>query len=135
MPYQMFGCAFVGLLAGLLPRAAGRREVLMLAVYSSIAYLPGLPFSEQWQRYIAFDLATSLGWDTGRAVTNFVCITLAGPAVLTVFRRAARKARFQAPITFTPPKGRTLCVPSTSSLTRRPPITSTESSADGTTRT
>ncbi|CAH9418031.1 MULTISPECIES: ECF transporter S component [Streptomyces albovinaceus subgroup] len=124
MPYQMFGCAFVGMLAGLLPRATGRREVLMLAVYgslsgylfgfllnlsfwpfsldpnSSIAYLPGLPFTEQWQRYLAFDVATSLGWDTGRAVTNFVCVMLAGPAVLTTFRRAARKARFRAPVRF-----------------------------------
>nr|ADM87296.1 CchlQ [Streptomyces subtropicus] len=120
----MFGCAFVGMLAGLLPRATGRREVLMLAVYgslsgylfgfllnlsfwpfsldpnSSIAYLPGLPFTEQWQRYLAFDVATSLGWDTGRAVTNFVCVMLAGPAVLTTFRRAARKARFRAPVRF-----------------------------------
>ncbi|MEU6486847.1 ECF transporter S component [Streptomyces sp. NPDC046887] len=126
MPYQMFGCAFVGMLAGLLPRATGRGEVLMLAVYgslsgylfgfllnlsfwpfsvdpgSSIAYLPGLPFTEQWQRYLAFDVATSLGWDTGRAVTNFVCVLLAGPAVLAVFRRAARKARFQAPVRFSP---------------------------------
>ncbi|MEV6124427.1 ECF transporter S component [Streptomyces sp. NPDC052077] len=120
MPYQMFGCAFVGMLAGFLPRADGRREVMLLAVYgslsgylfgfllnlsfwpfsldpgSSIAYLPGLPFTEQWQRYVAFDIATSLGWDTGRAVTNFVCVALAGPAVLTTFRRAARRARFRA---------------------------------------
>ncbi|MFE5856328.1 ECF transporter S component [Streptomyces sp. NPDC056500] len=131
MPYQMFGCAFVGMLAGLLPRATGRLEIMLLAVYgslsgylfgfllnlsfwpfsldpgSSIAYLPGLPFTEQWQRYIAFDIATSLGWDTGRAVTNFVCITLAGPAVLTVFRRAARRARFQAPVRFDGPRDRT----------------------------
>ncbi|MGW2480803.1 ECF transporter S component [Streptomyces sp. NPDC001571] len=129
MPYQMFGCAFVGMLAGFLPRASGRPEILLLALYgslsgylfgfllnlsfwpfsldpnSSIAYLPGLPFTEQWHRYLAFDLATSLGWDTGRAVTNFICIELAGPAVLTVFRRAARKARFQAPIGFAPRRG------------------------------
>ncbi len=64
----------------------------------------GLPFTEQWQRYIAFDLATSLGWDTGRAVTNFVCVLLAGPAVLTTFRRAARKARFRAPVRFADPR-------------------------------
>ncbi|MFE0684404.1 ECF transporter S component [Streptomyces sp. NPDC058961] len=129
MPYQMFGCAFVGMLAGFLPRASGRPEILLLALYgslsgylfgfllnlsfwpfsldpnSSIAYLPGLPFTEQWHRYLAFDLATSLGWDTGRAVTNFICIVLAGPAVLTVFRRAARKARFQAPFGFAPRRG------------------------------
>lgn len=128
MPYQMFGCAFVGMLAGFLPKATGRREVLLLAVYgslsgylfgfllnlsfwpfsvdpnSSLAYLPGLPFTEQWQRYLAFDLATSLGWDTGRAVTNFVCVLLAGPAVLTTFRRAARRARFRAPVRFVEPR-------------------------------
>ncbi|GLW03403.1 hypothetical protein Slala05_70330 [Streptomyces lavendulae subsp. lavendulae] len=33
---------------------------------------------------------------------NLVCIRLAGPAVLTVLRRAARKARFQAPVRFRP---------------------------------
>lgn len=70
---------------------------------SSLAYLPGLPFTEQWHRYLAFDLATSLGWDTGRAVTNFLCVTLAGLAVLTTFRRAARRARFQAPVRFPRP--------------------------------
>ncbi|MBD0739804.1 ECF transporter S component [Streptomyces sp. CBMA29] len=127
MPYQMFGCAFVGMLAGLLPRARGKAEILMLAVYgsasgylfgfllnlsfwpfsldpgSSIAYLPGLPFTEQWHRYLAFDVATSLGWDTGRAVTNFAAILLAGPAALITFRRAARRANFTAPIRFAPP--------------------------------
>ncbi len=127
MPYQMFGCAFVGLLAGLLPRARGRAEILLLAGYgalsgylfgfllnlsfwpfsldpnSSIAYLPGLPFTEQWHRYLLFDATTSLGWDTGRAVTNFVCILLAGPAALVAFRRAARRANFEAPVSFSEP--------------------------------
>ncbi|MEE4546160.1 ECF transporter S component [Streptomyces sp. V4-01] len=127
MPYQMFGCAFVGMLAGLLPRARGRAEILMLAGYgsasgylfgfllnlsfwpfsldptSSLAYLPGLPFTEQWHRYLVFDATTSLGWDTGRAVTNFVAILLAGPAALTTFRRAARRAHFTAPVRFDPP--------------------------------
>ncbi|HEV7204309.1 MAG TPA: ECF transporter S component [Jatrophihabitans sp.] len=125
-PYQMFGCAAVGLGAGLLPRATGRAEVLLLAVYgaaagyvfgfllnlsfwpffadpgSSIGYLPGAPFAEQWHRYLLFDVATSLGWDTGRAVTNFVLILLVGPAVLMTFRRAARRASFEAPVAFRP---------------------------------
>ncbi|MGI8666366.1 MAG: ECF transporter S component [Jatrophihabitans sp.] len=129
MPYQMFGCAFVGLLAGLLPRARGRAEILLLAGYgalsgylfgfllnlsfwpfsldpnSSIAYLPGLPFTEQWHRYLVFDATTSLGWDTGRAVTNFICILLAGPATLVAFRRAARRANFEAPVRFEAPDG------------------------------
>jgi energy-coupling factor transport system substrate-specific component len=127
MPYQMFGCAFVGMLAGLLPRARGKAEIAMLAVYgsasgylfgfllnlsfwpfstdpgSSIAYLPGLPFTQQWHRYLAYDAATSLGWDTGRAATTFVCVLLAGPPALTTLRRAARRAAFTTPATFTPP--------------------------------
>lgn len=127
MPYQMFGCAWVGLLAGLLPRVRGKAEILMLASYgalsgylfgfllnlsfwpfsldptSSIAYRPGLPFIEQLHRYLLFDATTSLGWDTGRAVTNFACILLAGPAALATFRRAARRAAFEAPVAFTLP--------------------------------
>ena len=67
---------------------------------SSLAYLPGASFTEQWHRYLVFDATTSLGWDTGRAVTNFVAILIVGPAVLTTFRRAARKANFEAPVEF-----------------------------------
>jgi energy-coupling factor transport system substrate-specific component len=128
MPYQMFGCAWVGLFAGLLPPCRGKREIAMLAAYgvfagyffgfmlnlqfwpfsvdpaSSIAYLPGAPFTVQWHRYLVFDATTSLGWDTGRAITDFVCILLVGPAALATFRRAARKARFQAPVRFEPPE-------------------------------
>jgi energy-coupling factor transport system substrate-specific component len=124
MPYQMFGCAFVGLLAGLLPPLRGKAEVLMLAGYgaasgylfgfllnlsfwpfsldpgSSIAYQPGLSFAELWHRYLLFDATTSLGWDTGRAITNAICVVLAGPATLAAFRRAARRATFQASPTF-----------------------------------
>jgi energy-coupling factor transport system substrate-specific component len=126
LPYQMFGCAWVGLFAGLLPHCRGRLEVLMLAAYgalsgylfgfmlnlqfwpfsldpgSSISYLPGASFATQWHRYFAFDAATSLGWDTGRAVTNFVAILIVGPAALATFRRAARRAAFEAPVAFQP---------------------------------
>lgn len=128
LPYQMFGCAFVGLVAGLLPGLRGRAEVVMLAGYaavagyafgfglnlsfwpfsldpgSSIAYLPGLGFTEQWHRYLVFNATTSFAWDTGRAVTNLLCVLIAGPAVLKVLRRAARRANFAAPVRFTPPR-------------------------------
>jgi energy-coupling factor transport system substrate-specific component len=124
-PYQMFGCAWVGLLAGLLPRLRGRLELVMLAAYgavcgyvfgfllnlsfwpflldpsSSISYVPGASFTEQWHRYLVFDATTSLGWDTGRAVTNFVLILVVGPAALATFRRAGRRAAFEAPVSFT----------------------------------
>ena len=120
----MFGCAWVGLLAGLLPPASGRREVLMLAAYgavsayvfgfllnlsfwpfyldpsSTIAYLPGASLAVNAHRYLIFDATTSLGWDTGRAVTTFAIILLVGPAMLATFRRAARRAAFEAPVTF-----------------------------------
>ncbi len=124
MPYQMFGCAWVGLFAGLLPPATGRREVVMLAFYgalsgylfgfmlnlsfwpftvdphSTIAYLPGGSLAVNIHRYLIFDATTSLGWDTGRAITNFVCILLVGSAVLATLRRAARRAAFEAPVVF-----------------------------------
>jgi energy-coupling factor transport system substrate-specific component len=69
---------------------------------SSIAYRPGLSFVEQWHRYLLFDATTSLGWDTGRAVTNVAAILLAGPAALAAFRRAARRANFRPPVAFAP---------------------------------
>jgi energy-coupling factor transport system substrate-specific component len=124
LPYQMFGCAWVGLFAGLLPPCRGKLELAMLAAYgvfagyffgfmlnlqfwpfsvdpgSSIAYLPGAPFVLQWHRYLLFDAATSLGWDTGRAVTDLICILALGPAALTTLRRAARRANFSPPVTF-----------------------------------
>jgi energy-coupling factor transport system substrate-specific component len=127
LPYQMFGCAWVGLFAGLLPRCRGRVEIALLAAYgvvagfffgfmlnlqfwpfavdpgSSISYQPGASFAEQWHRYLVFDATTSLGWDAGRAITNALLICLVGPAVLTTFRRAARKARFDAPVEFSGP--------------------------------
>jgi energy-coupling factor transport system substrate-specific component len=128
MPYQMFGCAWVGLFAGLLPPATGRREVLMLATYgavsayvfgfmlnlsfwpfyldsqSSIAYMPGASLAVNVHHYLIFDATTSLGWDTGRAVTNFVLILLVGSAMLAMFRRAARRAAFEAPVVFDGPR-------------------------------
>ena len=39
MPFQMFACAWVGCLAGLLPRLGGRLEILLLAAYSMVAGL------------------------------------------------------------------------------------------------
>lgn len=124
LPYQMFGCAWVGMLAGMLPRATGRRELAMLAAFgavsgylyglfinlsfwpfsidpqSTIAYLPGAAVVTNLARYVAYDVTTSLGWDTGRALTNVAAILIVGPAVLATLRRAARKAAFR-------PAGRT----------------------------
>lgn len=118
MPYQMFASAWAALFAGFLPQIRGRAEIWMLACYgfisgyvsgfmlnlsfwpfaidphSSIAYLPGASFGEQWLRFFSFDATTSLGWDTGRAITSAVLILLVGSAILGVLRRAAVRARF-----------------------------------------
>ena len=127
LPYQMFGCAFVGLGAGLLPRCSGRIELVLLAGYGAvsafgfgfllnlsfwpfsldadtgISYRPGASTGTNVHRYLLFDATTSLGWDAGRAVTTTTCILVLGPAVLAALRRAARRASFDPQVTFTPP--------------------------------
>jgi energy-coupling factor transport system substrate-specific component len=126
MPYQMFACAWIGLGAGLLPKASGRREIAMLVAYGAVSafayglllnlsfwpftlggdtqlsFVPGAPVVENLHRYLVFDLTTSLGWDTGRAITNALLIAFAGGAVLRALRRAARRANFDAPADFLP---------------------------------
>jgi len=130
MPYQMFACAWIGLGAGVLPRATGRREIWMLVAYATAAaflygvllnlsfwpftlgadtqlsFLPGAPLAENLHRYLVFDVTTSLGWDTGRAITNGVLILIAGRPVLDALRRASRRAAFDAPATFEPAQPR-----------------------------
>lgn len=127
LPYQMFGAAFVGLGAGLLPRCTGRAEIALLAVYgfasayafgfllnlsfwpfvvdpaSTTAYVPGASNGFNLRRYVVFVSVTSLGWDTLRALTNLVLIVVTGPAVLAALRRAGRRAAFEAPVSFTDP--------------------------------
>jgi len=121
LPYQMLGAAWVGLGAGLLPGRRGRTELLVLAGYGAVAavvyglllnlsfwpytlgtdtalsFVPGAPLSDNLARLLAFDLATSLGWDVGRAVTTAVLVLAAGPVLLRTLRRAARRAAFVTP--------------------------------------
>ncbi|MGL4176093.1 MAG: ECF transporter S component [Dermatophilaceae bacterium] len=126
LPFQMLGAAWVGWGAGLLPRARGRAEIALLAGYGALAgllyglalnlsfwpfatgmagelsFVPGAPVAENLQRFLVFSLATSLGWDLGRALTNAVLISLTGRAVLGALRRAARRAAFDEPVRFEP---------------------------------
>jgi len=124
LPFQMLGAAWVGLGAGLLPRARGRTELALLAAYGAVAsFLYGAalnlsfwPFAigertqlsfdaaagtlENLHTFVLFTLATSLGFDLGRAVTTVALILVTGPAVLAALRRAARRAAFDAPAEF-----------------------------------
>ncbi len=133
LPYQMFGAAFVGLGAGMLPRWGGRAEIVLLAVYgfasaylyglllnlsfwpfvvdpaSTTAYVPGASNWFNLRRYLVFDAVTSLGWDTVRAFTNVVLIVVTGPSILAALRRAGRRAAFEAAVVFEPgPDGSTV---------------------------
>ncbi|MCW2948611.1 MAG: putative integral rane protein [Actinoallomurus sp.] len=127
LPFQILGAAWVGFFAGCLPRLSGRAEIAMLSGYgataafiygslqnlalwpfatgvsSSIAYEPGAPITGNLGRFVAFDLATSMGFDVPRAVTTAVLVALTGRPVLLALRRAARRAAFEAPVEFRRP--------------------------------
>ncbi|MDO8731825.1 MAG: ECF transporter S component [Actinomycetota bacterium] len=124
LPFQMLGAAWVGLGAGLLPRASGKRELLLLSAYgalaafayglllnlwfwpfsaglpSAIAFEAGAPLSQNLLAWIHFTIVTSLGYDIPRAVLTVVLIMLAGSTILTALRRASRRANFGAVPTF-----------------------------------
>ncbi len=118
LPYQMLSAGFVGLFAGLLPRAQGRREILLLAGYgmvsafaygwvmdfsfwpfgigneTQISFDPHLGPLENLHRFVLYNIATSMGWNLGRALTNAVVIVLLGVPLLRLLRRSARRASF-----------------------------------------
>jgi energy-coupling factor transport system substrate-specific component len=129
LPFQMLGAAWIGLGAGLLPRATGRRELGMLAAYSAVAalaygfllnlwfwpflttdsgfppglsFVPGAPVAENLQHWVMFSLATSLGFDLPRAALTVALVLVAGRPVLLALRRATRRAAFDAPVVFAP---------------------------------
>ncbi len=124
LPYQMMAAAWVGLGAGLLPPAKGRTEIAMLAGYGTVSsvlfgllmnlsfwpftlggetalsFVAGAPVADNLHRFFLFSLATSLGWDLGRALTTVACIVLLGPLVMGALRRAARRGAFDEEPTF-----------------------------------
>ncbi|REF34927.1 ECF transporter S component [Thermasporomyces composti] len=127
MPYQMLGLAWVGMGAGLLPGGTGKGERWLLAGYTAIASLafgallnlsfwpfttslpPTMAYTSaasagtNLAHYAAFYVTTSLGWDAVRAVVNATLVVLAGRAILSTLRRAARRAAFDAEPVFRPP--------------------------------
>jgi len=127
LPFQMLAASWVGLGAGLLPwrQVRGRLELALLVAYgvgsayaygflmnlsswpyvagtgTDLSYVPGAPLVDNLHTFVVYTVATStLGWDTGRAITNTVVLCLVGPAVLSALRRAARRAAFDAPVEF-----------------------------------
>ena len=60
---------------------------------TSISYVASAGLATNLRHFIAFDLATSLGFDLPRAVLNSVLILLVGAPVLVALRRAAARTR------------------------------------------
>jgi energy-coupling factor transport system substrate-specific component len=126
LPFQMLGAAWVGFLAGCLPSASGRAEVVLVAAYgaaaglaygmlldlwfwpfttglsTTLSFVAGDPLSENLHRFFAFWLATSLGFDIPRAIGNLVLVLAVGGPVLRALRRSARRAAFEVPVEFVP---------------------------------
>ncbi|HWS57775.1 MAG TPA: ECF transporter S component, partial [Actinotalea sp.] len=122
LPFQMLAASWVGLGAGLLPPARGRREIVLLAGYGALAslgfglamnmsfwpfqlgagtelsFVAGAPVGQNLHRFLLYSLATSLAWDIGRALTTAVGIWLVGRAVLVTLRRTAGRAGFGPPL-------------------------------------
>ena len=123
LPFQMICAGGIGLGAGLLPVAAGSRaERWVVAAYALVTGLaygalhepvvlavprgqradrawassPAPPSARTSRTTRLFYLATSLGWDLPRGVLNAALVVVAGPALLRVFRRASRRAAFDA---------------------------------------
>lgn len=128
LPFQMMASSWVGMGAGMLPGKGlrGRKELALLVAYGivaayvfgfllnfwfwpfvaaegQLAFVPGGSIGTNLHRFFLYSLATSTwGWDTGRAITNTIAILVIGPSVLVALRRAARKANWGAPVTFSP---------------------------------
>ncbi len=127
MPFQMLAMGWFTMGAGLLPgpdRLRGRPELALLAVYgflsafaygtitnlagwtfmrenaSNIAFQPDGAVAANLARFVAYCLATSLGWDGGRALVTVALTVTIGPAILRALRRATRRAAFETPVAF-----------------------------------
>lgn len=121
LPFQMMAAGLVGVGAGLLGLAAGRRtlERTVLSAYavvasfvygalmtmwswpflagtgSSLSFVPGSAIADNLQAFIRYEVFTGgLIWDLGRAVTTVVLIALTGKTLLATLRRAANKVEF-----------------------------------------
>ncbi|MFD7711234.1 ECF transporter S component [Streptomyces sp. NPDC059785] len=129
LPFQMLAMGWFAMGAGLLPgadRLRGRGELVVLAgygflaafAYGTVMNLAGWPFMSglasgvafdphaalpaNLARFLAYCLATSLGWDLGRAAVTVVLTLVVGAPLLKALRRATRRAAFEAPVAFHP---------------------------------
>ncbi|WP_036921197.1 ECF transporter S component [Propionicicella superfundia] len=118
LPYQMVASGFVGFFAGLLPPAGRRWELVLLGAYGALAsfaygwlmdfafwpfgvgshtqfsFDPAAGALENIHTFVLYNIATSMGWNLGRAVTTVLMIAVMGGPLLSILRRSVRKAHF-----------------------------------------
>ena len=126
LPFQMIAAAWMGYGAGCVPHLSPRFERLALALYAAFACLaygllldlwfwpfgagttttlsfqPGASLGHNLVRFLAFHLATGLGFDLPRAALNATLVLVAGKPVIAALRRASRRAAFDAPVEIDP---------------------------------
>lgn len=123
--YQIFAAAWIGLIAGFLPKnIRGKKEIVMLIVYGAISaelfgilmdlqfwpwalgantqlsYIAGGSLSENFSRFFTFHFATSMAWDVPRAIFTVFLISFTGTSVLSALRRTHTRAAFMTPVVF-----------------------------------
>ena len=127
LSYQIFAAAWIGFLAGSIPRfkIQSKFELPILALCSmflaevfgllmdlqfwpfalgpktQLSYLPGAAILENLERFLVYHATTSMAWNVPRAVFTALLIMFVGAGVLNALKRAARKANFASSIHFT----------------------------------
>jgi len=124
--YQIFAAAWIGMLAGSLPKKLqGKSEIIFLAVFGAftsmlfgilmdlqfwpwtlgtgtqLSYIPGGAITENIYRFFNFHFLTAMAWDIPRAIFTSTLILITGRSVLSALNRTHTRAAFLAPITFT----------------------------------
>lgn len=127
LSYQIFAAAWIGFLAGSIPKFkdTSRFELPVLALCSlvfaeifgllmdlqfwpfalgpktQLSYLPDAAILENLERFLVYHATTSMAWNVPRAVFTALLILTVGTGVLSALKRAARKANFASKIHFT----------------------------------
>jgi energy-coupling factor transport system substrate-specific component len=119
LPFQMVAVGWVGMGAGLIPKPESRRgRIGILAVYgfiagfgfgaimnlwswpyfagsSSVGWVPSLGAGENFRHYMRYYVATSMGWDSFRAVGNVALVLILGHPLIAALDRVARRMHLQ----------------------------------------
>ena len=129
LPYQIFAAAWIGFLAGALPKfktksTNSKLEIPMLVIFSligaelfgilmdlqfwpfaigpktQISFMPGDAINANLHRFFTYHFTTSMAWNVPRAIFTAILIASVGSGVLNALKRSARRASFDSEIRF-----------------------------------